>query len=774
MLLKLLLEYAPAGTVAAARSPPTTHSLFSPGSDSRSNGSSFLSRRRLKDVFEKGGRIASGVYGSVYVAAKCGSRGAANSSDRTEGGRRIVAVKELQLPAPKSSSGFGSSGNFCSTLCRAFAEISVLLALRTCTSTNRIIDFGLVRSGDSSTGSAHGHSILPSLAGTGVLSGGTAGNFDATTGDSPLTSGASSPNTDADACLWIVLEHGRESLRAWRRRRIAAETPVALASVLRVFLRVCAAVDECHRCGVTHYDLKCDNILVKEASTPRASLNGGQARGFGVRKSGSGGHAQKIRELKALKAAQQVVEHEASGATTSRSTASNEATRQKPRMASSALALPARSSSDLSFFKGKLDSPQNPQPDASPAETGGTLTPRMNFHQALESDTTSPVSAPVIEDVQVSLIDFGEARICRQNRAERLVTNSMQLHEVDSTVGLSERNFFHRGTECIRSPEMLLMEGSTPQQRHRQQRYGNHNKHRRGHRRGSRSRSLSRNRFRRSWGGSGVGGTGAGSSFGGSSGGSAGSDSLYDVLEDSIGEENAAMSLASEAGSATVSIADSSQLAQPTVSNTRDRTSAPTGQPKSVAEDTEVEMVENKPEHTSTADDIPDSDESEGECDSDGSQNSRDDNDDDKLPPLQPGTDYRSDIWSLGCLLFELATGEYLFADPDWARFYQRVTGVGFGGWRRTTPTHAGGADAAPPPGSSLQLVRLADRQLLQRRCACTAEQAERVADVLQTYFLVRDPRRRASLARCHSEVAALLATLEQERGTGVPGSSQE
>jgi len=33
-----------------------------------------------------------------------------------------------------------------------------------------------------------------------------------------------------------------------------------------------------------------------------------------------------------------------------------------------------------------------------------------------------------------------------------------------------------------------------------------------------------------------------------------------------------------------------------------------------------------------------------------------------------------NDVWALGCLLFELLTGEILQFDTDWARFYTRVT----------------------------------------------------------------------------------------------------
>ena len=33
-----------------------------------------------------------------------------------------------------------------------------------------------------------------------------------------------------------------------------------------------------------------------------------------------------------------------------------------------------------------------------------------------------------------------------------------------------------------------------------------------------------------------------------------------------------------------------------------------------------------------------------------------------------------SDVWALGCLLFELVTGEFLQFERDWIRFFLRVT----------------------------------------------------------------------------------------------------
>ncbi|KAK9811788.1 hypothetical protein WJX72_010021 [[Myrmecia] bisecta] len=89
------------------------------------------------------------------------------------------------------------------------------------------------------------------------------------------------------------------------------------------------------------------------------------------------------------------------------------------------------------------------------------------------------------------------------------------------------------------------------------------------------------------------------------------------------------------------------------------------------------------------------------------------------------GAGAASDVWSVGCLLFELITGDFLFYDPDWIRFFMRLT----------------------QPGQVL---------LAPERAAAVA-QLPGVPELLDC-ILVRDPRRRPPLAEVAHRVQNLLA----------------
>lgn len=107
----------------------------------------------------------------------------------------------------------------------------------------------------------------------------------------------------------------------------------------------------------------------------------------------------------------------------------------------------------------------------------------------------------------------------------------------------------------------------------------------------------------------------------------------------------------------------------------------------------------------------------------------------------QPGVGPEADVWSLGCLLYELVTGDMLFYDPDWIRFFIRLTQPG----QPLFPEHTIAAANKHP--HLLPLLR---------------------------YILVRDPRTRPTVAQVRARVEEVRKTLAREIASqrGDPGGA--
>lgn len=75
----------------------------------------------------------------------------------------------------------------------------------------------------------------------------------------------------ADGAYWLVLRRYECTLMEWREQH-HSPLPAALHPHLSTFLhayeRCVASCARMHACGVTHYDIKCDNILLRRERSP--------------------------------------------------------------------------------------------------------------------------------------------------------------------------------------------------------------------------------------------------------------------------------------------------------------------------------------------------------------------------------------------------------------------------------------------------------------------------------------------------------------------------
>jgi serine/threonine protein kinase len=103
------------------------------------------------------------------------------------------------------------------------------------------------------------------------------------------------------------------------------------------------------------------------------------------------------------------------------------------------------------------------------------------------------------------------------------------------------------------------------------------------------------------------------------------------------------------------------------------------------------------------------------------------------------GTSSPCDVWALGCLVFELLTGSFLYDEAltSWPTFFTRVT------------RHAGDSLPLLPPDKCALLARLYGEAA-----------AKRVQDEVLLRLLVPNPDRRPSAALARSLLDAAAAAL--------------
>lgn len=69
------------------------------------------------------------------------------------------------------------------------------------------------------------------------------------------------------SAIWVVLERCARSLRSWRLEKSPPSTRLSVHNtllLLELFTCVCQRLAQLHEAGVTHYDVKCDNVLLRE------------------------------------------------------------------------------------------------------------------------------------------------------------------------------------------------------------------------------------------------------------------------------------------------------------------------------------------------------------------------------------------------------------------------------------------------------------------------------------------------------------------------------
>jgi serine/threonine protein kinase len=69
--------------------------------------------------------------------------------------------------------------------------------------------------------------------------------------------------------FWLVMERCRSSLKAWRTEQMPAKpSDKDIMLYLHVFSKILEGVQTLHHEGIAHFDLKCDNIFIREREGP--------------------------------------------------------------------------------------------------------------------------------------------------------------------------------------------------------------------------------------------------------------------------------------------------------------------------------------------------------------------------------------------------------------------------------------------------------------------------------------------------------------------------